>query len=46
MRNRYLKEPSIYEVLLWVCLLMFFFWSLIWGLKYIVLGVLWLVDLI
>jgi hypothetical protein len=44
MRNKYLKEPSVYEVILWVFLLLFFFWSLVWGLKYIILGIVWLAD--
>ena len=30
----------------WVALLGFFFWALIWGMKYLYLGVIWLVSFI
>ena len=45
-RNRYIDSPSIYEVMGWVALLGFFFWALIWGMKYLYLGVTWLVSFI
>jgi hypothetical protein len=45
-RNRYIDSPSIYEVIGWVALLGFFFWAMFWGLKYIILGVVWLVSFI
>lgn len=44
--NPYVDPPSGYAVVGWLALLVFTFWVLIWGLKYLVLGVLWLADFI
>jgi hypothetical protein len=44
--NPYVDPPSGYVVVGWIVLLISFFWLLVWGLKYIGLGLLWLVSFI
>jgi hypothetical protein len=43
--NPHEKPPSGLEVLGWLALLVFTFWLFVWGIKYIVLGILWFANL-
>ena len=42
--NPYIDPPSAPKVIGWLALLIFTFWALVWGIKYLVIGIIWLVD--